>query len=148
MYINPFIRLWILVKRRDASAIFLPLVMAQLVQNLVWTAYGILALDPGLYRPYGFGIETKLGSPHRRHRRRVPDPKPGFPYWVLSQYFFGVARRTQRVYPAYPRIIFSTFSELPPQNCPYRTCACAAFCDISAFSPAPGLDGVCFHACD
>ncbi|CAE8640911.1 unnamed protein product, partial [Polarella glacialis] len=53
MYINPFIRLWILVKRRDASAIFLPLVMAQLVQNLVWTAYGILALDPGLYRPYG-----------------------------------------------------------------------------------------------
>ncbi|CAE8740788.1 unnamed protein product [Polarella glacialis] len=54
-FIRPFLRLWILVKRRDASTIFLPLVLAQLVQNLVWTIYGILILDPGIYLPYGFG---------------------------------------------------------------------------------------------
>ncbi|CAE8646488.1 unnamed protein product [Polarella glacialis] len=56
LYIKPSSRLWILVKRRDASTIFLPLVLAQLVQNLVWTTYGILVLNPGVYIPYGFGV--------------------------------------------------------------------------------------------
>ncbi|CAE8630129.1 unnamed protein product [Polarella glacialis] len=54
-FIRPFLRLWTLMKRRDASTIFLPLVLAQLVQNLVWTIYGILVLDPGICLPYGFG---------------------------------------------------------------------------------------------
>ncbi|CAE8683471.1 unnamed protein product [Polarella glacialis] len=62
MYIQPASRLWILVKRRDASTIFRPLVMAQLVLNLVWTTYGILELDPGIYVPYGFGVFVCLAQ--------------------------------------------------------------------------------------
>ncbi|CAE8613326.1 unnamed protein product, partial [Polarella glacialis] len=62
LYIKPFSRLWTLVKRRDASTIFLPLVLAQLIQNLVWTTYGILALDPGVYLPNGFGIFVILAQ--------------------------------------------------------------------------------------
>ncbi|CAE8599500.1 unnamed protein product, partial [Polarella glacialis] len=62
LFINPLSRLWILVKRRDASTIFLPIVMAQLVQNLLWAAYGILALEPGLYVPSGFGVFVVLAQ--------------------------------------------------------------------------------------
>ncbi|CAE8640908.1 unnamed protein product [Polarella glacialis] len=62
LFINPLSRLWVLVKRRDASTIFLPIVMAQLVQNLLWAAYGILALEPGLYVPSGFGVFVVLAQ--------------------------------------------------------------------------------------
>ncbi|CAE8730847.1 unnamed protein product [Polarella glacialis] len=79
LYIKPFSRLWILVKRRDASTIFLPLVLAQLVLNLVWTAYGILVLDPGIYVSYGFGIfvclaQLLLKCVFRRAGAAVEDP--------------------------------------------------------------------------
>ncbi|CAE8714737.1 unnamed protein product [Polarella glacialis] len=62
MYIKPVSRLWLLTKRRDASTIFLPLVMTQLFKNLVWGTYGLLVLDPGLYVPYACAVFVCLAQ--------------------------------------------------------------------------------------
>ncbi|CAE8581543.1 unnamed protein product [Polarella glacialis] len=98
LFIKPFIRLRRLVKRRDASTIFLPLVMAQLVQNLVWTIYGSLGLDPGVYLPYGFGAvvcmaQLLIKCMFRRAGAAVedsmPEGKPGLFMESMTPIPFG-----------------------------------------------------------
>jgi hypothetical protein len=86
MYIEPFLRIKKLVKRRDASTIFLPFILAQLVQSLLWATYGILALDPGVYVPNGFGVFVGLAQlllkclfrgAHTAVEDSTPEEEPG-----------------------------------------------------------------------
>lgn len=55
-YGQPVTRLQSLIKRRDASTVFIPLVLAQMFSNVVWASYGVVQLNPALMVPNGIGL--------------------------------------------------------------------------------------------
>ncbi|CAE8671666.1 unnamed protein product, partial [Polarella glacialis] len=56
----PVTRLWTLIKKRDASSIFFPLVVAQMLTLTNWIIYGLLVGDAGMYIPSALGVGVCL----------------------------------------------------------------------------------------
>ncbi|CAE8680553.1 unnamed protein product [Polarella glacialis] len=59
-YVLPVTRLWTLIKRRDASSIFVRLVVAQMLALTNWIIYGLLVGDAGMYIPSALGVGVCL----------------------------------------------------------------------------------------
>mmetsp|Transcript_38634 Transcript_38634/g.124118 ORF Transcript_38634/g.124118 Transcript_38634/m.124118 type:complete len:419 (+) Transcript_38634:63-1319(+) len=55
-YGTPLRRLWTLIKRRDASSVFGPYVIAQLLANSLWFVYGLVTSSASLMSGNGLGI--------------------------------------------------------------------------------------------
>lgn len=58
----PLPNLYTLIKRQDASTIFLPLCLGQLLHNVLWTLFGLLKMDPALFVPHMFGGLTMIAQ--------------------------------------------------------------------------------------
>mmetsp|Transcript_22407 Transcript_22407/g.40387 ORF Transcript_22407/g.40387 Transcript_22407/m.40387 type:complete len:390 (-) Transcript_22407:137-1306(-) len=59
---SPMTRLFTLIKRKDASSIFFPVVMTTSVHNLVWLAYGVLNSNVAIWLPHVVGVSSACGQ--------------------------------------------------------------------------------------
>ncbi|CAE8621590.1 unnamed protein product [Polarella glacialis] len=56
LYTGPVARLWAIVKLRDASTVFVPLVLTMLISTFIWCGYGLVTDNLSLYAPNAVGV--------------------------------------------------------------------------------------------
>ncbi|CAE8613633.1 unnamed protein product [Polarella glacialis] len=56
LFTGPVTRLWAIVTLRDASTVFVPLVLTMLISTFMWCSYGLVTGNVSLYVPNGIGV--------------------------------------------------------------------------------------------